>query len=166
MKIETKTYVIIVLTLVIGMIIGALISGVVVRHRIRQFMSLGHPDHLTERIESIIEPTAAQRDTVHQILMRHAQQFHEIHGRFESQLLALKDSLKMDLDPILTEEQKERLERAPKPPRHLRDHRPGQRKDRRPGAPPSGEVPPPGEGPPPQQGEEQPPLPPPDKGGR
>lgn len=153
MKIETKTYVIIMLTLVIGMIIGALITGAVVRHRIRQFMSLGRPDHLTARIERIIEPTAAQRDTVHQILMEHARQFHEIHGRFESQLLALKDSLKKDLDPILTAEQKERLERAPRPPEHFRDRRPGGRKDRRPGAPLPGEEHPPGAPPP---GEEHP----------
>jgi len=148
MKIETKTYVIIMLTLVIGMIIGALITGTVVRHRVRRFMSLGHPNHLADRIENIIEPTASQRDTVHQILIEHAQQFHEIHGRFEIQLLALKDSLKKDLDPILTEEQKERLERAPKPSEHFRDRRPGQRKDGRPGAPPP-------------TGEERPPLPPP-----
>jgi hypothetical protein len=164
MKIETKTYVIVVLTMVIGIIIGALISGAVVRHRIRRFISLGRPEHLTERIERLIEPTAAQRDTVHQILMEHARQFHEIHGRFENQLLALKDSLKKDLDPILTEEQKERLERAPRPPEHLRDRRPGGRKDRRPGGPPSGEQESLGEdrppGPPPQQGDDRPPPPP------
>jgi len=166
MKIETKTYLIIVLTLLIGMIIGALMTGAVVRHRVRRFMSLGRPDHLTARIERIIEPTAAQRDTVHQILMDHAQQFHEIHGRFESQLLALKDSLKKDLDPILTGEQKERLERVPKPPRHLRDRRPEQRKDsrleqrndRRPGTPPPGEKRPPGAAP--LQGDDRPPPPP------
>jgi len=176
MKIETKTYVIIVLTLVIGMIIGALITGAIVRHRIRRFMSLGHPDHLTARIERIIEPTEAQRDTVHQILMDHARKFDQIHGRFESQLLALKDSLKKDLDPILTEEQKERLERVPRPPEHFRGHRPGGRKDHRPGAPaPSGLESPgeerPGEGqpapmetggapPPPPHGDQSPPPPP------
>jgi hypothetical protein len=141
MKIETKTYVIIVLTLVIGIIIGSLITGAVVRHRVRRFMSLGHPEHLADRIERIIEPTSTQRDTVHQILLQHAQQFHEIHGRFESQLQALKDSLKKDLDPLLTEEQKKRLERSPKPPGHIRGRAPEQWRDRRPGAPPPGQGP-------------------------
>ncbi len=161
MKMKTKTYVIIGLTLVIGMIIGALITGAVVRHRVRRFSSMGHPDHLATRIESIIEPTESQRDTVHQILMKHSQQFLVIHDRFESQMLALKDSLEKDLDPILTEEQKERLARAPKPPRHFRDRRPDHSRGKKSGSPP-----PPGERgspPPPDEGERC--LPPPDRDG-
>jgi hypothetical protein len=152
MKIETKTYFVIAITLVIGMILGSLITAGVVHRRARRFMSLGHPDHLAARIESIIEPTETQRDTVHQILMKHSRQFLEVRDRFESQLLTLRDSLKKDLDPVLTEEQRERLERQPKPPRHYREGEPGPWRDR--------EL-----GPPPPPGEERPPGPPPGEDG-
>ena len=158
MKIETKTYVIIVVTLVIGMIVGSLVTGAVVRHRVRRFMNLGHPEHLAARIEELIGPDASQRQAVHEILMKHSEQFLQVHSHFESQMMALRDSLKKDLDPILTEEQKERLERQPKPPRHLRDRRPGPWRQRELGTPP-----PPGEpGPPsPPAPDEGGPLPPP-----
>jgi len=136
MKIETKTYVIIVLTLVIGMIIGALITGAVVHHRVRRFMNLGHPEHLAVRIEELIGPDESQREMVHKILMKHSERFLSVHSQFESEMLALRDSLKKDLDPILTEEQKKRLKRQPKPPRPFREGKPGPWRGREPGWPP------------------------------
>jgi uncharacterized membrane-anchored protein YhcB (DUF1043 family) len=136
MKIETKTYVIIVVTLVIGMVIGSLITGAVVHHRVRRFMNLGHPEHLATRIEELIGPNESQREAVHEILMKHSQMFLQVHSHFESEMLALRDSLKKDLGPLLTEEQKERLERQPKRPRPFREGKPGPWRGHEPGSPP------------------------------
>jgi hypothetical protein len=149
MKMETKTVLIVLGTLILGMIIGALISGAFARHRIRRFMSMGEPGRLEAHVERIIDPDESKREAVREILRKHSERFLEIHSQFEGEMLALRDSLRKDLDPILTDEQKERLERAPKPLKHLRDHRPGQWKDRRPGAPPPGEDHLPGAPPPP-----------------
>ncbi|KPL18934.1 MAG: hypothetical protein AMJ92_05505 [candidate division Zixibacteria bacterium SM23_81] len=153
MKIETKTYIIIVVTLVIGMVIGSLITGAVLRHRVRRFVNLRHPEHLTTRIEELIGPDESQREAVHEILMKHSEQFLEIHSHFESEMLALRDSLRKDLDPILTDGQKKRLERQPKPPKYLRGRRPGPSRWREPGhqPPPSEPGPPP---PPPPERDE------------
>jgi len=143
MKMETKTVLIVLSTLIIGMIVGALITGAITRHRIGRFTSMREPGRLSTHVERIIDPDESQREVVREILRKHSERFLEIHSQFEGEMLALRDSLKKDLDPILTDEQKERLERAPKPPRHLRDHRPEQSKDHRPGVPPQ-----PGQGPP------------------
>ena len=158
MKMETKTVLIILGTLIIGMIIGALISGAFTRHRIGRFMSMREPGRLSAHVERIIDPDESQRELVREILSKHAERFLEIHSQFEGEMMALRDSLRKDLDPILTDEQKERLERVPKPPKHFRDRQPGPWMDRRPGALPPGREHPPGAPPP---GEEYPPEAPP-----
>jgi hypothetical protein len=147
---ETKTVLIVLSTLIIGVIIGALITGAFARHRIGRFMAMRDPGRLSMHVERIIDPDESQREAVREILHKHSERFLEIHSRFEGEMLALRDSLKKDLAPILTDEQRERLERAPKPPRHFRDHKPGPWKDRRPGVPPPGEERP--DSPPPNEG--------------
>lgn len=161
MKMETKTVLIVLGILIIGMIIGALITGAFARHRVGRFTSMREPGRLSARVERIIDPDESQREAVREILRKHSERFQEIHSQFEGEMLALRDSLREDLDPILTDEQKERLERTPRPPKHIRDHKPGSRKNRQRGAPPPGEerpdLPPPGEGqpPPPPPGDEE-----------
>ena len=141
MKTGTKTILIILITLIIGMIIGALVTGAFARHRVRRFMSMREPGHLSARIERIIGPDESQREAVREILRKHSEQFLEIHSEFEGEMLALRDSLKKDLEPILTDEQKARLERGPRHPGPFGDkgRRPGPHhggKGRRPGPPP------------------------------
>jgi hypothetical protein len=136
MKMGTKTVLVILITLIIGMIIGVLITGAFARHRIGRFMSMREPGCLGAHVEKIIDPDESQREAVRDILQRHSEQFLKIHSRFEGEMLALRDSLKKDLDPILTEEQKKRLERQPKPPKHFRDRRPGPWRQHEPGSSP------------------------------
>jgi hypothetical protein len=164
MKTGTKTILIILITLIIGMIIGALVTGVFARHRVRRFRSMREPGHLVARIERIIGPDESQREAVREILREHSEQFLEIHSQFEGEMLALRDSLKKDLDPLLTDEQKARLERGPRhqgpfegkgkrpgPPFGGKGRRPGPSKWREPGhQPPANELGPP---PPPERDE-------------
>ncbi len=133
MKMGTKTVLVILITLIIGMVIGALITGAFTRHRIGRFMSMREPGRLGAHVERIIDPDESQREAVRAILQRHSEQFLKLHSRFEGEMLALRDSLKKDLDPILTEEQKARLERGPRHPGSFRG------KGRRPGPPLRGE---------------------------
>jgi hypothetical protein len=141
MKTGTKTILVILITLIIGMIIGALVTGAFARYRVRRFMSMREPGHLVTRIERIIGPDESQREAVREILRKHSEQFLEIHAQFEGEMLALRDSLKKDLDPLLTDEQKARLERGPRHPRPWggKERKPGPPlggKARRPGPPP------------------------------
>jgi hypothetical protein len=129
MKIEIKTAMVILITLLIGILIGFLLTGAVIRHRAGRFASMREPGRMVAHLERMIEPDASQREAVHQVLLKHSEQFSEIHSRFEGQMLTLRDSLKKDLDPILTEEQKERLERGSRHPGPFKG------KGRRPGPP-------------------------------
>jgi hypothetical protein len=146
MKMETKTVLIILITLIIGMIIGALITGAFARHRVQRFMTMGEPGHMVGFLERMIGPDESQREAVRAVLQKHTEQFLELHSQFEGEMLALRDSLKKDLDPILTDEQKVRLERGPKHPKPWRGkgRRPGPSKWREPGhQPPPSELGPP-----------------------
>lgn len=129
MKTEIKTAVVILVTLLIGILIGSLLTGALARYRVSRFVSMREPGRMVAHLERMIEPDASQREAVREILAKHAERFAEIGSQFHAEMSALRDSLKKDLDPILTEEQKARLEREPRPPRGKR------RGGRRPGPP-------------------------------
>jgi hypothetical protein len=125
MKIGTKTILFILITLIIGMIMGALITGAFARHRVGRFMSMREPGRMVAHLERMIGPDESQREAVQEVLRKHSDRFLEIHAQFEGEMLALRDSLRKDLDPFLTDEQKARLERGPRPPKPLMGRRPG-----------------------------------------
>jgi hypothetical protein len=153
MRMGTKSILMILMTLIIGMVIGFLISGVIARHRMQRFITMREPGRMVGFIERMIGPDESQREAVRAVLQKHSERFWKIHSRFESEMLALRDSLKKDLDPILTEEQKKRLERQPKPPKPFREGRPGPWKGHQPGHWP------------PKDSEQPLPPPPPEDGG-
>lgn len=132
MRVGTKSILMILMTLIIGMVIGFLIAGVVGRHHRQRFVNMREPGHMVGFLERMIDPDESQREAVRAVLQKHSEQFWKIHSRFEGEMLALRDSLKKDLDPILTEEQKKRLERQPKPPKPFREGRPGPWKEGQP----------------------------------
>jgi hypothetical protein len=145
MKTNTKTVLIIVATLLIGIIIGALGNGFMVHRFARRTADARHRDMFVERMVELIDPAPEQEPVVRGILTRHAEEFSKLTDNFREETSALFDSLRSELDPVLTDEQKAQLE-----DRHQRFGR----HSKRGGMPPRHE---PGEGPPP---------PPPPEGGR
>lgn len=122
MKIEFKTAIILIATLIVGMIIGALIYGTVMRSHVKQTaLRLRTPGGFIRRMEMIMDLDESQRDRVHKILLKH----HEKMARLGVEVRAMMDSLQKELKPILTEEQMNRLKEDP-----------FLRKDRPPGGPP------------------------------
>jgi hypothetical protein len=110
MKTNTKTVLIIVATLLIGILIGALGSGFVVHRFATRMADMRHRDMFVERMVELIEPAPEQEAEVRDILTRHAEEFTELADGFQEDTAALFDSLRSELDPVLTDEQKERLE--------------------------------------------------------
>jgi hypothetical protein len=129
MRTRTKTTLIIIATLVIGIFIGALGSGFVVQRSARHFGERKHREIFIDRVVEVIDPTPDQERVVRAILTKHSEQFEEMSDRFRLEAAALFDSLKADLDTVLTEEQKarlqERVEKMPRPMRHPRPPRGG-----------------------------------------
>ena len=110
MKTNTKTVLIIVATLLIGILVGALGSGFMVHRFARRLPHMERREMFVEGMVELIDPAPEQEDEIRGILTRHAEQFTEITDDFHEETSALFDSLRTELDPVLTDEQKARLE--------------------------------------------------------
>lgn len=106
MKTRSKTILVLFVTLLIGMVLGAQIHSIWMWHNFRRMaFRMRTPDGFIERFERIIEPTEEQREAIRKLLEKH----HEKLIRFRRDFPAMMDSLRKDMDAILTEEQKARL---------------------------------------------------------
>lgn len=115
MNVRTKTSLIILITFVIGLLLGILLDRTLMRYdfqkRIAQFR---HPGGFIHMLERAIEPEAAQRDTLEKILAKYSERFFETATQSRTEMAAIMDSLRSELEPILTEEQKARIEQMRK----------------------------------------------------
>ena len=128
MDIKVKTALIIIMTLVIGIFIGALLNRVLLQHRIRKAFMMQTPGFITALYEGVIEPESEQGKLIREILKKHARRMSEIRKNFRKDLQSEFESLRKELDPLLTTEQKRRLRnRLPRPWRRLRRFPPHRR---------------------------------------
>ncbi len=137
MTTKTKTAMIIVATLVIGIVIGALGSGFVVHRFAGRPRDMRHREVFVERMVKLIDPAPDKEDEIRGILTRHAELFNEITDDFHRETSALFDSLRTELDSVLTEEQRARLEERRQKLGPSRHGKPGERR-RPPPAPDEG----------------------------
>jgi hypothetical protein len=113
MKLHVKTALILLTTLVIGFVIGALTVPYFAMHRMRHFAGLRRPQGFVAFYEKVIQPTEAQKDTVHAILTRHFDKFNELADKHRETLMQLHEDLINDLNSVLSKEQKQRLQNMP-----------------------------------------------------
>ena len=103
MNTKTKSTLVLIGVLLIGIIVGALGSSLIRKNlwndRISRFRS---PQGFTERLLNIIQPDADQKAQVEQILLLHHQKMELITERSHSLIKAHADSLLIDLKPIQT----------------------------------------------------------------
>lgn len=134
MRIETRSALILLATLLIGALLGALITGALAQRRISRVAEMrerGFGMH----IERIIQPKdEAQREAIRAVLKAAARRNQEImrgaRERFGDELRQMRE----ELFPLLDEEQRQRLESASegfrrggfrRPPGPSRRRRPG-----------------------------------------
>ncbi|MFC1569698.1 hypothetical protein ACFL4L_05650 [bacterium] len=126
MKTMTKTILILIMTFLLGIITGAVVQGFFMRQSMHKFtMRMKTPEGFIHRFEEIIQPTDEQRKEIRKILQKH----HKEMMRFQREFPSRMDSLRKDLEMILTQEQKEELKNV-RWMRKERGHR-GDRHDRR-----------------------------------
>ncbi len=140
MNTKVKIALIIIVTLVIGIVLGALLNRAFLRYRIQKAFFNRKPVGMVSFLEEVIQPTPEQRMLIRDILEEHRKKAEELREKFMMEMKAEFESLDAELDPILTPEQKRRLKR-----RSLRPWRnPRRRMDR----PDPWRMPPPPEKPP------------------
>lgn len=111
MNVRTKTSLIILITFVIGMLLGILLDRTLMRFDFhKKIARFRHPGGFIFMLERVIEPEAAQRDTLEKIIAKYSERFFEVASQSRAEMAVIMDSLRLELDPILTEEQKARIE--------------------------------------------------------
>jgi len=118
MNIKVKITFIIIITLAIGIVIGALLNRTLSQNRIKRILERRNPPIFISFYERIIGPDTDQRVKVREVLNKYAQNFSEIRTNYQEELQSTLESMTAELEPLLTSEQKERLEKGfPRPPR-------------------------------------------------
>jgi len=111
MTANTKSALLLGGALVTGVLLGALIVGAFVAHRVDRMDRLRQPARLAQFLERTIEPTSpAQRDSIRTVVRYRARQAAYILRQTRRDLEAVRDSLRADLRPLLTDDQLARLQ--------------------------------------------------------
>ncbi|HUU52375.1 MAG TPA: hypothetical protein VMW92_05045 [Candidatus Heimdallarchaeota archaeon] len=139
MNTKVKIVLIIIVTLVIGIVLGAMLNRAFLRLRIHRAFADRNPAGMISFIEKDIRPTPDQREKIKEVLEKHRKKSSDLREKFILEMQAEFESLEAELDPILTPEQKNRLKRRLRgpwrDPRRFPDRRGPRRK-------PPGEKPP------------------------
>ncbi|TKJ37251.1 hypothetical protein CEE37_14150 [candidate division LCP-89 bacterium B3_LCP] len=112
MKIHTQSAFIILGTLIIGIILGAVLSTVFVHHRFQEIQGLMGPGQFEHfLIENVIRPVDdQQREALMKIAEKTSQKAMTSMTTFRSDMKTILDSLQTELKPILNDEQFQRLQ--------------------------------------------------------
>jgi len=111
MNTKVKIALIIIVTLVIGIVLGAMLNRAFMRFRIQRAFADRNPLGMISFIEKDIRPTPDQREKIREVLEKHRKKSLDLREKFMMEMRAEFESLEAELDPILTPEQKNRLKR-------------------------------------------------------
>jgi|GEM_PF-1182172 len=111
MSTKVKSSLIVLATLLIGIVLGALSTGALQKKKQAQNSRLPHHERFEKIMERIIRPTEEQAQQIEAILDKRYDQIAGLQQSFQDQVFALYDSMRTDLSQVLTEEQQERLEK-------------------------------------------------------
>ena len=134
MNIHLKTAAILLATLIIGMVCGALILGAFARDRLQPPPQVTR-ERFVERWVRMVRPDPAQLQRIREVVGEHEPGFRENYMRHRQEMQVLVDSLHRDLEPILTEEQLDRIKRIRERREHIREFRREDDRDPRRGRP-------------------------------
>jgi hypothetical protein len=112
MSVRSRAIVVLIAALAMGVLIGTLVVGpTVARRHFRHVDEDRSREGFASRLEKILKPDSSQAGPMREILTKYSAQFEKIETEYHASMRALGDSLRKDLDPILTAEQRARLER-------------------------------------------------------
>ena len=110
MNVKTKTSLVIVFTLIVGMFIGALASRAFLQNRVRRVFSMRNPNTFVQSFLETIKPNTDQEKQIKEILERNGQLFDEIRSKSREDLESSMTAMMSELESVLTPEQIKRLE--------------------------------------------------------
>ena len=112
MNVKRKYYAFLFIALVIGIAIGALLNRAIMQRQVKRIMEIRAAGLLVDDVQRFLKPiTTEQQLLIQKIIEKHAQALSQIHERFSTEIEAAFKSLKAELDPVLTPEQKKEFEK-------------------------------------------------------
>ncbi|MFZ1947061.1 MAG: hypothetical protein WAW06_05905 [bacterium] len=98
--------------LLIGVAIGALVVGpTIARHHFKRVERMHGPESFVSHMEARINPQPGQAEAVRAILTKYGERLEAVRSTQRTEAEAMFDSLDAELAPILTDDQRERLDR-------------------------------------------------------
>ena len=112
MKISTKTSIILLSTLILGVIIGVLGSGLLHQKRIEKIQTMDSGRRFKEVIFDFIKPDKSQRQTIEGILKKQTVKISQLEEDYQGEVFSIFDSTKMEIKSLLSEKQLKQLEKG------------------------------------------------------
>lgn len=137
MNMKVKTTIVIIITLIFGIVLGAMLNRTFTIQRIRRAFDAVNPIRFATILEQAIDPTEEQKKQIREILEKHAKIAFELRKDLEKGMESSFKTMQKELDSVLTPEQKERLEKM------MKERRPWMGRDRKPWPRREGPFPPP-----------------------
>ena len=109
-KTRTKSIIIILVTLVIGIAIGFEISEIFAEKRFENFRRIREPKGFVSIFDEIIKPDKDQKPVIDSIVLQHHAQVDTLISLGRQQIQRQIDSLRAALKPHLTDEQMKRFD--------------------------------------------------------
>jgi len=106
---KTKSVLLIIATLVIGFIIGFLTNGQITRNRIDKFVKTGTHEGFKGMYFRILQPDPEQIDLIEPILDKYGVLIHDNVNTMQKSMKDLHQQMVMEINPYLSDEQRERL---------------------------------------------------------
>jgi len=111
MTARTKSTLILIATLGLGIALGSLITGAAVNRRLDRIAEMRTARGMAFFLERAIQPESeAQREAIRAVLEDAAPAFTEVMRESRERMARLTDSVRSELEPLLTDEQRARLD--------------------------------------------------------
>ena len=124
MNVKIKTALIIIVTLVIGIVMGAMINRALVQKRIRRAFTIRNPRVFVQSYLETIKPGSGQHKSIMDILSKYEKKVSEIRENFNEEVQSSYELMLSELEPVLTPQQMKRIEDPlpGKPPHFFMNH--------------------------------------------
>jgi len=107
---KLKVTVIIVATLIIGIVLGFVGRGALMKHHRKKLDAVERTEFFLSRVGEIVQPDSAQKPKVEEIAKRTARRIEVLFDHHEAEMAVIVDSMKKELADVLRPEQAQRLE--------------------------------------------------------
>lgn len=111
MNLKLKNSLILIGTLILGIIIGVLISGRVMHSKVENMKSFYTEQGFNRQIMRVIKPTDEQKKQLRPLFREQAKRNHELFITCRNKRKKMMETFKVELQDYLTEEQMQRLEK-------------------------------------------------------